>query len=245
MTAVVGIRCRDGIVIGTDSSATFIHGLPRTIGQPTEKLDLVAGRILVAGCGSVGHGQRFKDHLTSVWKGDGQPRKNAVEIGRLLSARTVRDFEATKSPPNVFGALLAFPCGNEVFLCEFDIRHFQPELKTGPLWYCSMGSAQSIIDPFLALMRDVFWREGPPKVEEAMVIVTWALDHAISVNPGGVNGPARVATLRIGSGGKPVAGFVEESVLDRHRSLIEDLKDALRSVGLRLPVAETGPEVPR
>lgn len=245
MTAVVGIRCRDGVVIGTDSSATFTHGPLRTIEQPTEKLDIIADRLVVAGCGSVGHGQRFKDNLTSIWKGDGEPRKNAVEIGRMLSAKTVRDFEATKSPPNAFGALLGFPCGNEVFLCEFDVQHFQPELKTGPLWYCSMGSAQLIIDPFLALMRDVFWREGPPKMEEAMLIATWALDHAIAVNPGGVDGPARMATLRIEPGGTPVARFVEESVLGRHRSLVEEMKDALRAVGLRVRTDETAPEVPR
>ena len=42
MTAVVGILCSDGIVIGTDSSMTMVAGTFRTIEQSTEKLDVVA-----------------------------------------------------------------------------------------------------------------------------------------------------------------------------------------------------------
>ena len=61
MTAVVGILCSDGVVVGTDSSMTMASGTFRTIEQPTEKLDVVDNRAIIAGTGSVGHGQRFRN----------------------------------------------------------------------------------------------------------------------------------------------------------------------------------------
>ena len=48
-----------------------------------------------------------------------------------------------------------------------------------------MGSGQPITDPFLALMRSIFWGDGLPTVQDGTFAVTWALEHAIEVNPGG------------------------------------------------------------
>lgn len=64
-----------------------------------------------------------------------------------------------RSPNIPFGALLAFPCNHIPHLCEFEVGTLQPELKTNKLWYVSMGSGQTIADPFLALMREVFGAE--------------------------------------------------------------------------------------
>ena len=41
MTSVVGILCKDGVVVGTDSSATFDNGQIRTIEQPFEKIEIM------------------------------------------------------------------------------------------------------------------------------------------------------------------------------------------------------------
>ena len=68
MTAVVGILCSDGAVIGADSSMTMVAGTFRTIEQPIEKLAVVDNRIIIAGTGSVGHGQRFKNVVDNMWR---------------------------------------------------------------------------------------------------------------------------------------------------------------------------------
>lgn len=242
MTAVVGLWCRDGVVLGTDSAATLGSASFRTVEQPTEKLEIIENRVVIAGVGSVGHGQRFRVVAEKRWA-EGPP---VAEVGfaRDLSASAIRDFHSTSTPRGSYGALVAFPCAERAVLCEFDSKNFQPELVTSRLWYRSMGSAQAITDPFLALMRDVFWGDGPPTVEEGAFVVTWALDHAIAVNPGGVNGPARVAVMRNDSSG-PVAVVLDSEVLDEHRALIEGLKGALRSALLRLPVDGAGPEIPK
>ncbi len=81
-------------------------------------------------------------------------------------------------------------------------------------------------------------------MHQGAFVVTWALDHAIAVNPGGVNGPVRLAVLRNDSSG-PVATLLDSDALDSHRALIEDLKGALRSVPLEPRVDGAGPEVPQ
>ena len=107
-----------------------------------------------------------------------------------------------------------------------------------------MGSTQPITDPFLALMREIFWSAGQPSVDEATFAVTWALDHAIAVNPGGVNGPARIAVLKR-EGGQFRARLLDGADLEEHRGLIEEAKDRLRKLAEQFGANENAPDVPR
>ena len=245
MTAIVGVLCRDGAVIGTDSSTTFTSGQQRTIEQQTEKLDIVADRIVIAGTGSVGLGQRFSAIVERAWKDQGfSAQATRIEIGKALSRTAIEDFKSTYALQGTFGALLAFPVGNSPVLCEFDTQDFQPEVKTPQVWYCSMGSTQPITDPFLALMREIFWSAGQPSVDEATFAVTWALDHAIAVNPGGVNGPARIAVLKR-EVGQFRARLLDGADLEEHRGLIEEAKDRLRELPAQFGANENAPDVPK
>jgi len=56
MTLVVGLICKDGVVIGTDSEATFSFGSLPTIVQVAPKIDIVKDKVLVASAGAVGLG---------------------------------------------------------------------------------------------------------------------------------------------------------------------------------------------
>ena len=159
MTAIVGMLCSDGVVIGADSSSTFSTGRERTIEQPSEKLSIIEGRIIVAGTGQVGLGQRFVEVVVDVWNNEnfqGTP----LQIAKVLCANGIRDFASTGASIE-YGALVAYPAEGKPCLCEFAITDFQPEMKTADrIWYCSMGSGQNITDPFLAFMRNVFWTDG-------------------------------------------------------------------------------------
>src|SRR5262245_11839913 len=59
MTVLVGVLCQDGVVIGSDGSATFSAGQFKTVEQPTKKTFLVEPDVLIAGTGAAGLGQRF------------------------------------------------------------------------------------------------------------------------------------------------------------------------------------------
>ena len=242
MTAVVGILCSDGAVIGTDSSSTSVAaGGVRTIEQPTEKLEVLQDRIIIAGTGSVGHGQRFKAVMHDLWQKKALTgTRRPVDICVDISSATVKNFITTQSPGEAYGALVAIPVNDTPVLCEFGVHKFQPELKTEQMWWCSMGSTQQITDPFLALLRSIFWPTDQPTVRQATLAVTWALDHAIMLNPGGVNGPARIAVLERQQGSYR-GRLVTEADLTEHRAWIDGAK---RAMAQTLPTA-TGPDVPR
>jgi len=171
MTAIVGVLCRDGLVIGTDSSTTFGSGLgPPTIEQPTEKLKIVSNAIVIAGTGQVGLGQRFGRIVEAAYQENVfRASHHHTTVGTELCKRTIADFASTNVKQGQYGALVGFPLGDKACLCEFPVSDFQPEFKTETMWYCSMGSGQPITDPFLALMREVFWQNGLPSIQDAIL----------------------------------------------------------------------------
>ena len=245
MTAVVGVLCRDGAVIGTDSSVTMGDGVTlRTIEQPANKLAVVDRQIVIAGTGELGLGQRFQNVVEKEWRKktfSARDGRTAIDVCRDISKAAIADFCETKAATDAYGALLAVPVAKRPILCEFSLKRFQPILYNPDLPFCSMGSAQPITDPFLALLREVFWQSGQPSVRDAILAVTWALDHAIAVNPGGVNGPARIARLE-NVGGALSAQLCTESDMAEHRSWIAEAK---RAMAATLQTTESPPETPR
>jgi 20S proteasome alpha/beta subunit len=229
MTSIVGVLCRDGVVIGTDGSATFgfFPGFP-TIEQPTEKLVIVNNNIIIAGTGEVGLGQRFCEIIKKVPLA--KLSEDANKFARYLTQEARIDLEYTKAEIGHYGALVAFHRAGEPYLCEFAVKDFQYEFKTKSLWYCSLGCAQHITDPFLGLMRDIYWQNGQPSISEAIFTVTWALEHAVNVNPGGVNNPIRLSVLEKTDEGDWKARILTDSELGESRGFIEDAKNKLREM---------------
>ena len=231
MTVLVGIKCKDGVVIGADSSATMGQGPGlATIEQEIKKIHVVGDRVIVAGTGQVGLGQRFNAVVHSAWIQNDRPfNKPPLEVGKLLARNAIKDFQTTGISPGQYGALVAFPSEHRAHLCEFAVNDFQPELKTDDsLWYVSMGSGQPITDPFLGFMRRVFWKDDLPSSRDGIFAVTWALQHAIEVNPGGINEPMQIAVLGPDGKGKLLARLLEESELAEHRNNVEGAITHLR-----------------
>jgi hypothetical protein len=245
VTSIVGVLCRDGVVIGTDSATTF-GGRVHTIEQRTEKLDIVGNEVILAGTGSLGLRQRFRDIVEDAVGNDLFRKSRPIELGKYFSATALLDFSSTRAPQGTFGAMIAFPCQNSPYICTFDPECFQPELIESRLWYDSMGSAKPITDPFLALMRKAFWTSGPPLVHDAVFAVTWALEHAVEVNPGGVNDPPRIAVLERQRGGLKARLLSDDELLE-HKQNVSAAYDALRRFrDSQAPVtAGELPEVPK
>lgn len=195
MTLLIGIRCKDGVVVAADSAVTFGTLGGNTIEQKTQKIEIIGGALILAGTGAVGLAQRFSAQLEGLHATKAYSGKTPVEAAKQMCTAGVSDFSATSAKTGTFGALVAFRTRKELCLCEFDVRDFQPELKDDRIWYASMGCGQSLADPFLALIRRVFWKEGMPSLADGIFAATWALQHAIEVNTGGVNGPIHIATL--------------------------------------------------
>jgi 20S proteasome alpha/beta subunit len=203
LTVLVGIYCKDGVVVGADSAATSSSIELKTIEQPIDKIDVIEDTMVIAGTGSVGLGQRFVGAVRTQFAKKAFVGKLSLEYGKQLSAICIDDFGQTQTPegfysarPGQYGALVAFVAADKrPYLCELDPNNLQPELKNDRMWYVSLGSGQLIVDPFLALMRQAFWSDGPPSLADGIFATTWAIQHAIDTNPGGVNSPINIAVL--------------------------------------------------
>jgi hypothetical protein len=229
MTILVGLLCQDGVVIGTDSSATFAHGAMPTIEQQTKKISIISDRVIVAGTGAIGLNQRFTaiaQQLSDNKVFGGMQQQSAVAIGKQLSADGIRDFSETGAKLGSYGALVAFPCGPKLYLCELAVIDFQPELKDSNVWYVSMGSGQPIVDPFLGFLRKVFWRDTPPRLNEGKFAVAWALQQAVDLNPGGIKDPICLAVLEYEKG-KPAAHLLDDAEIQEHLNSVQAAEEYL------------------
>jgi hypothetical protein len=226
----VGVLCEDGVVIGADSSATFDNSAFAIMEQPFDKIDILHDKIIVASTGPIGLGQRFCAAVKKEWptfQNNAGVRDDPIDVMKRLYNAGAKDFNDTGAPKGQYGALVAFPSNNKAQLVEYPPGDFQPELKSTRLWYASMGSAQHITDTFLAFVRDVYWGGKLPNVYDATFAVVWTLEHAIQINPGGVNRPVKVATLA--KRDKAFAARVlEVGELDEHLQNIAEAKRIMR-----------------
>src|SRR5262249_47299544 len=69
MTLIVGILCKESVVLGSDSAATFALGATPTIGQQEmRKLRRLNENLLYSSSGAVGISQLISQKLKSLWE---------------------------------------------------------------------------------------------------------------------------------------------------------------------------------
>lgn len=227
MTVLVGVLCSDGVVVGADGSATFTAGQMRTVEQRTHKLTVVHDHVIVAGTGAVGLNQRFARCVEVRWV-DGTFGQHVIDVGKALCNDARTDFASTQAKPD-YGALVAYATKDRPQLIEFPPGSLQPEFKDNRLWYVTMGSGQPILDPFLGLIRKVLWRDNMPTVREATFAVTWALEHAIDVNPGGIGPPISVGVVER-QRGSFTARVLDDDELSEHLERLRSVEEGLRNL---------------
>jgi 20S proteasome alpha/beta subunit len=244
MTALVGLFCTDGVVIGADSSSTFSSGTENTIEQPTEKICVIEGRVIFAGTGEVGLNQRFEAVLQKTVSGG--LKGTSLDISKDICRNALIDFEYTGRRPGGigFGALVAFPVNHKPHLCECALQTFQPEMKTEKHWFASMGSHQKITDAFLGYLKDVFWPSGPPSLQDGVFAAIWTLEHVIALNTGGINGPIRIAILE-NKEGKAKARMLADSELDQHKQSVDEAKQHMRKFRDKFQPGASPSDVPK
>ena len=217
MTLVVGILCTDGVVIGKDSASTLADGQRYTIEQPQrEKVRIIEDKLIVAGTGSVGLGQRFEHEVRKCLNAEDFWERDAIEVGRILSRVALDNFRSTHLNTIGYGALMAFSCREEPALVEFGVGDFQPEVKTKRSWYVSMGAGQSVADPLLGLMRRVFWGDSPPNRQEGVFAAAMVLTLGCEMAPMGVSKPIQIAVLAEDENGKPFAERISSEAQQEH-----------------------------
>jgi 20S proteasome alpha/beta subunit len=196
VTLLVGIWCTDGAIIAADQAFTF--GGPSqvpTIAHRGQKIEIINDQVIIAGTGSAGLAQRFTDTIGKAWRNNKLSTTDAMDVARQMATFAISDFRGTGAPMN-FGALVAFPKKKDAYLVEFTTGDLQPEMKSANTWYVSMGSGQSLADPYLGFIRHVLWKDGPPDVRQGLFAASWVMQQSLLVAPGYIGPPIDIAVLQ-------------------------------------------------
>ena len=244
MTSLVGILCKNGVVIASDSAATLGSDPQHTtVETPTKKIETIGDGMILAGTGAVGLNQRFAAIIRERWDANQFQDKGHLEIAKILSAATIQDFASTQVAKGQYGALVAYTAKGRPQLCEFGLLDLQPEMKEiEKLWFTSMGSAQPITDAFLVFL--LFWPEGAPNLEQGLFLAIAALDHAIEVNTGGVNGPIQVSVLEAKKPGQYRARDLDSDEIGEHINVVLDAQKHFAEYSQRWSSAGKKEEIP-
>ena len=245
MTLIVGIKCKDAVVIGSDSAVTLgpvAGSTTNTISQTMpEKIDVIDKRVIVAFSGYVGMGQRFVNVVKSYWQERRKldPKPSAIVDGKNIAIGAIDDFRTTSAfpPPGaplvpqagtpIFGALVAIPSANMANLIEFP-GTLQPELKTKDQWYVSIGSGQPVADPLLGFMHQTFWGDSPPDLQNGIFAATMVLTLGCRMTPSGVLPPIQMAILERDKDRKLIARRIASEELRGHEENVESAMNYFR-----------------
>ena len=248
MTSIVGILCTDGVVIGSDSSATFgpAPGMPTIEQRYDDKVQVVNNDIIIATTGQVGLAQRLEAVVEQVSKDRLQKPKSYADVAKAITTGALTDFQNTLTQKLELSAFAAYAVNEIPWLCEFLAgAGFQPEFKKRhALWFTTAGNHQTITDAFLGFLRDTVWKDGAPTVEEAILAAVWTLQHVCDLNTGGVKEPLHIAVLDRDPGTQKYRPRkLDETQLAEQRDLVNDAKDYLSNYREAFK-AKNAPKVP-
>jgi 20S proteasome alpha/beta subunit len=259
VTLIVGIRCSDGIVVAGDGAATLGSIGAQTAAQKTvKKLRIIQRKIVVGAAGSVGISQRAQALIEQGWQAKRYTGRAENVMGVLrrelweqvvgpewTCAGTVSKVYGQAAATSASSAMVvAIPLEKRPELIQFD-HQCAPELATRDLPFVAIGSGQAIADPFLAMVRRVFWPSSEPSLEDGIFSAVWTLRHAIETNPGGVADPVQVTVLER-PGKDWEARELDQAELDAHENAVKDAEDALRDWRSQFTAKPSGdpPEAP-
>jgi hypothetical protein len=227
MTVVVAFHCSDGVVLAADSMLTPNMGGLSVGHHHGQKISILPGPQIFALTGDLGQNARLRiiaeNHHAIIAKCG-----HAIEYPLQLTQAIILQFTAT----GISNAIEAFPVlafvhGGEHQCCLFEGR-LQPRLLDEHHYYAAHGSGKLSADPFLRFITDVFCPNGRPTVREGVFLAAWTVQHVIDVNPGGVAGPVRIATLERDGAGVLTARSLPTAEIDEHLQAIESAASALR-----------------
>jgi hypothetical protein len=228
MTVVVAFYCPDGVVIAADSMITPSMGGIGVGHHHGRKIEVLPGPQLFAFAGDQGQAARFKV-LAELQHAQIAGLAHALEYGLAMSMGIIKQLASTGISGNAIGTntILVYCHGGSHHCCMFE-GLLQPRLLDEHHFYAALGSGKLSADPFLRFLVDVFCAKGRPSLREAIFLATWAVQHVIDTNPGGVAGPIRIATFCPDGNGGFQAVELPDSEIAEHQQAIESAAAALR-----------------
>jgi hypothetical protein len=246
MTVVVAFHCNDGVVIAADSMITPSVGGLSVGHHHGMKLATLAGPQLFAFAGDQGQAARFRtmaDGSHGLIPQVGHPLDYAIAISQSI----VGQLQSTGIAVQMINTntILAFEKGGRHHCCVFE-GPLQPRFLDPDHFYVALGSGKLSADPFLRFLADIFCANNvQPSVREGIFLATWAVQHVIDTNPGGVAGPIRVATFQPTAAGTFEARNLPDDEIAEHQQAIESAAHALRTWRDQLQSGKAAEDAPQ
>jgi 20S proteasome alpha/beta subunit len=200
MTVVVGIYCRDGVVIAADSALT-INGVIEE--AYLKKIACLADDLVVGFAGDLGFAQRFRQVAKDIWDNPERSQIGPDEFHKIIESfytNGILEFLKYVRPTDSINIPSAFVVGfahaGRHHLCTLPHGNFQPMVINENLPFCSLGSGLYLTNPFLSFIKKVFWSgESCPKLSVGIFSAVMAMNLAVDLNIGGINAPIHIAVL--------------------------------------------------
>lgn len=227
MTVAIAFYCSDGVVIGADSMLTPSMGNIAVGHHKGQKVHVLTGPQLFAFAGDQGQAARFQimaDGSHGMIGGVG----HSIDYPLALTQSLIQQFHNTGIGNAInLNCFLGFNRIGRPDLCVFE-GMLQPRLMDAMHFYAALGSGKLSADPFLRFLVDIFCVNGPPTVSEAVLLTTWAIQHVIDTNPGGVAGPIKIGVMESNQGAIGTVQLLSDNEIDDHRQAVKSATDALR-----------------
>lgn len=249
MTLIVGIICSDGIVMGSDTAVTLAVLGQKTAQQPSKKLNILHGCIIVGVSGPLSLAQPIQGVIGEMYHGNSFTGKKPHEAQLLLRKHLwenciAQEFSIAAESQKVLGnlaqittfshTLIAMPISKQLCLFHSD-ETGATEAATSSLPFFAIGSGEQVADPFLAFVRRIFWPDHEPNLAEGIFAIWWTLDYAIKSAPSlGIADPKHIAVLETVAG-KPTARELSDSDLKEHIEAVGRAQNYLRDFPKRKP----------
>ena len=182
--------------------------------------------------------------------------QNIVKLQQALRPLAEAAFQTSKQAAPVIGnaaaandcicgSLLAARFKDGLKLVEITAT-IAVEYMTADTPFISLGSGKASADPFLGLLRQVYWPTKLPTIQEGALAAFWTVQHAIDMKVHGVG--FNVDVFVIEPKDKTfVARKLEDAEVEEHVEFIKASEEALRGVRDQIaapPAAEQTPPPP-
>ena len=244
MTLLVGILCKDGVVVAADRQVSEAN-----IGMPTRKIDILGSNSVFAASGDVSVGQRVRAVL-SEWEGKADAKyteaistlspkiaKEALLPSYQVAQAIGMPFENYPACISLFASV--FKDGVHV-ACIDPSANFRELEKHSP--FCCLGSGNASGLSFLTFIWSVFFADTSPSLSEGVFAAYWTVQVAIELQSLYVGLGVDVCVLP--SENNKNAEMVSESELRENDELIKEARKALLSVSSRIRGRNSSQNIP-
>jgi 20S proteasome alpha/beta subunit len=261
MTLLVGILCRDGVVMASDRQVS--HGAMgvRTVGAPGTKFHILdepegrSSRTLFGTSGVVGLGQQYEEVLKA--NRANMRDQGYAKIVPTLQLELRRHMAAAAAAAQSMVPLVGHPAAQEAAFCGALLAtSFSDGLKlveispSGTFEYLSpdvpfvcMGAGKQNADPLVRFFWSILWPKQLPTVQEGILAAHLTITTVTQLGTAGVGMGLDVFVIEAEPDAKGkqsyVARRISEEKVAEHESFAESIREAIK--GVRDKLAEVAP----